>query len=113
MDRSTLYRKIEEKIAECGEKYEKDKDDSYLSHIRNSELETLEALYGRIRREEPSATMKADLKNRLCELEKAKKREDESPSFSWYSEHYHYLVLDGQCDAYRTVINILEETSDK
>lgn len=108
MEYEGLYKKIEEKIAECREKYKRDENDSYLSHVRNSELETLEALYDRIRKEELSETLEADLKKRLCELEKAKEQEDMAPSFSWYGEHYHYLVLDGQCDAYKCMIRLLQ-----
>lgn len=104
-----LYKKIEERIAECAERYEKDKGDPYRSHVIAAEKETLEALYERVRKEEPSAALKAALKNRLCELEEAKDREDAAPSFSWYGEHYHYLVLDGGCNAYRCMIELLQE----
>lgn len=112
MEYAELYRKIEKKIEECRERYEKDRKDPYLSHVRNSELETLESLYERIRREKPSAALEADLKKRLSELEKEKEREDAAPSFSWYGDHYHYLVLEGACDAYRCIIELLEEEKE-
>lgn len=109
MEYAGLYRKMEEKMADCRARYEKDKTDSFLSHVRGSELETLEALYGRIREEGLSRELWTYLKSRLAELEEAKKREEASPSFSWYGDHYHYLVLEGQCDACRSVIELLQE----
>lgn len=109
MEYAELYKRIEEKIVQCRERYEKDKDDSYLSHTLNSELETLEEIYEYIRKEKPSPALEDKLKKRLCELEEAKEREDYAPSFSWYGEHYHYLVLKGACDAYQCIIGLLEE----
>ena len=107
-----LYRKIEEKTAEYREGYEKDRNDSYLSHVRNSELETMEHLYERVREEGPSAALKADLEKRLRELEAEKEREDMAPSFSWYGDHYNYLVLEGVCDAYQCMIGLLQEENE-
>ena len=108
-----LYRKMEEKIAECREKYEKVRENPYQSHVVNSELETLEALYERTREEGPTVKFEADLKNRLNRLEEEKEREDAAPSFSWYGEHYHYLVLEGKCDAYQCMIGLLQENRGK
>lgn len=109
MEYIELCGKIEEKIADCREKCQRDREDPFLSHVSNSELETLEALYNRIREEGLSEELPADLKSRLAELEQEKEREDMAPSFSWYGDHYCYLVLKGECDAYQGVIDILEE----
>ena len=109
MEYAGLHRKMEEKIADCRERYERDRTDSLLSHVRSSELEALEALYGRIREEGLSEELWTYLRSRLAELEEAKKREEAIPSFSWYGDHYHYLVLEGQCDACRSVIELLRE----
>lgn len=109
MEHAKLHERIEGKIAECRERYEKDKHDSFNSHVRASERDTLEVLYDRIRKDGPSAALQEDLRKRLCELEKEKEREEHCPSFSWYGEHYHYLVLEGACDAYRGMIGLLEE----
>lgn len=110
MEYTKLCEKIEKRIAICREKYEKDRKDPFMSHIRNSELETLETLYDRIQKEGVSAALQADLKDRLARQEEAKDREEAAPSFSWYGEHYHYLVLDGECNAYRSMIELLEES---
>ncbi len=104
-----LYGKMEEKIAKCRERYEKDKNDPFNSHVVHSELETLEALYSRLREEGSSAALSADLKKRLVKLEEEKEREEAAPSFSWYGDHYHYLILEGKCDAYREVIGLLDK----
>lgn len=109
MEYAELCRRIEEKIAECREKYEKDRENPFWSHVRNSELERMEAFYESVRKEGLSAMRLSDLKARLAELEKEKDREDAAPSFSWYGDHYHYLVLEGLCDAYRSMIELLEE----
>lgn len=109
MEYAGLHRKMEEKIADCRERYERDRTDSLLSHVRSSELEALEALYGRIREEGLSEELWTYLRSRLAELEEAKKREEAIPSFSWYGDHYHYLVLEGQCYAYRGVMELLRE----
>ncbi len=105
-----LNREIEEKIALCEQRYEENKEDSFLSVILDSELRKLQTLYGRIRNEMPAdqEKMLAELKAEFAELEKDREREEHSPTFDWYDEHYHYKVLDGQCDAYRSVIGILE-----
>ena len=107
MENMELYERIEEKIEECRERYEKDKQDSFYSHVRHSELETLETLYERVREEGASAALHAELRKRLGELEEEKGREEHGPSFSWYGEHYHYLVLEGAYDAYRGMIGLL------
>lgn len=113
MEYTELCGKIEEKIAECREKYAKDRENPFWSHVRNSELERMEAFYERIQKEGLSTLRLSDLKERLAELEKEKKREEEYPSFDWYGEHYHYLVLEGQCDAYRSMIELLEENENE
>lgn len=110
MEYAALCEKIEEKITECQEKYEKDRKDPYWSHTRSSELERMEAFYESIQKEGLSAVQLPDLKERLAELEREKKREEEYPTFDCYGEHYHYLVLEGQCDAYRSMIKLLEES---
>ena len=109
MEYKGLCRKIEEKMAECREKCVEDKDDPFWSHVRHSELETLEIFYDRIQKEGLPALWQTDLKERLAELEKEKKKEEESPSFDWYDEHYHYKVLEGQCAAYKAVLELLEK----
>lgn len=109
MENMELYERIEEKIEECRERYEKEKQDSFYSHVRHSELETLETLYDRVREEGASAALQAELRKRLGELEEEKEHEEHCPSFSWYGEHYHYLVLAGACDAYRGMIELLEK----
>lgn len=109
MEYAVLCEKIEEKIAECREKYEKDRNDSFMSHVRSSELNRMEAFYENIQKEGLSAVRLPDLRERLAELEREKKREEEYPTFDWYGDHYHYLVLEGQCDAYRSMIELLED----
>ena len=109
MEYTGLCGKIEEKIAECREKYERDREDPYRSHVWNSELETLENLYERIRKEGLSPALSANLEVRLAELEEDKEREEAAPSFSWYGDHYNYLVLEGVCSAYRDVTELLKE----
>lgn len=111
MGSSELYRKIEEKIAVCEENCEKDRGDAFLSTIRNSELETLRTLCERLKGEKSKERLRTELSGWLLELEKAKKREEEYPSFDWYDEHYHYKVLEGQCAAYRDVLELLEAES--
>lgn len=113
MEYTELCGKIEEKIAECREKYERDREDPFWSHTRSSELNRMETFYESIRKGGLSALRLSDLKERLAELEKEKKREEEYPSFDWYGEHYHYLVLEGQCDAYRSMIELLEENENE
>lgn len=108
MDSSILYQKIEEKIAICEKNCEKDRDDSFWSTVRNSERETLCALYERLKKSESEEKALAEFKRKLPVLEKAKEDEVDHPTFYWYDEHHHYKVLEGQCDAYRTVIKLLE-----
>ena len=101
---------MEEKIAACEKKYEKAREEAYLSTVYSSELETWRFLLERLRDDggqEDVATLQADLKKRLGELEKEKEHEDHCPSFSWYGEHYNYLVLEGGCDAYRGMVELL------
>lgn len=109
MEYTVLCKKIEEKIAECRGKYEKDRKDPYWSHTRSSELNRMEVFYESIQKEGLSAVQLPDLRERLAELEKEKEREEECPTFDWYGDHYHYLVLEGQCDAYRSMIELLED----
>ena len=109
MEDTGLCGKIEEKMAECRGKCVRDRDDPFLSIVWHSELEMLEAFYDRIRKEGLPAVQQADLRERLAELEKEKKKEEEHPSFDWYDEHYHYKVLEGQCAAYKVVLELLEK----
>lgn len=108
-DRQELYAKVEEKIAACEEKYEKAKQDVYFSTVYHNELETWRSLLKGLKDEEQAdvVMLQTKLRERLCELEAAKEREEHCPSFSWYGEHYHYLVLEGACDAYRGMIGLL------
>lgn len=112
MEKSELSEKIEEKITACGKKYDEARQDAFFSTVYGSELETwrffLECLEND-RAQEDAAALQSDLKKRFCELEAEKEREDHCPSFSWYGDHYNYLVLEGQCDAYRGMLEILDK----
>lgn len=111
MEYSELAEKMEERIAACEKKYEKMRQDAFLSTVYSSELETWRFLLEHLENDggqKDAATLQADLKKRLCELEEEKEREEHCPSFSWYGDHYHYLVLEGQCDAYRGMVELLK-----
>ena len=112
MEYSKLYEKIEEKIAACEEKYGKKRKVVYDSTVCANELETWRFLLERVKEgegKEDAVSLWTYLRERLDELEKEKEREEYCPSFSWYGEHYYYLVFEGQCDAYRGMIELLEE----
>lgn len=111
MEYLELYKIIEEKIAACEKKYEKVKNVAYDSTVCANELETWRSLLERVKEgegKEDAVSLWTDLRARLDELEKEKEREEYCPSFSWYGEHYYYLVFEGQCDAYRGMIELLE-----
>lgn len=111
MEKSEFSKKIQDKIAACEKKYDKARKDAYLSTVYSSELETWRFFLERLENDsgqEDAAVLQSDLKKRLCELEAEKEREEHCPSFSWYGEHYNYLVLEGQCDAYRGMLEFLE-----
>lgn len=112
MEKSEFSKKIQDKIAACEEKYEKARQDSFFSTVYSSELETWRFFLERLENDsgqKDAAALQSDLKKRLCELEAEKEREDHCPSFSWYGDHYNYLVLEGQCDAYRGMLELLEK----
>lgn len=108
VEKAELLYKIEEAIAQSRMRYEKDSDDSYLSIVRAEELETLQRFYGRLKSGEGAENLLAELRRGLPELEAEREKEAERPSFDWYDEHYHYKLLDGQCGAYRIMMELLE-----
>lgn len=112
MEYLKLYGKIEEKIAAYEKKYEKVKNVVYDSTVCANELETWQFLLERVKEgegKEDAVSLRTYLRERLDELEKEKEREEYCPSFSWYGEHYYYLVFEGQCNAYRGLLELLEE----
>ena len=101
-------------IALCEEEYEKAKGDAYRSITRANKLETLQTLYERFKEGGSKEEMREELSRRLTELEEMRDHEEEYPSFSWYGDHYHYMVLAGACDAYQSAIELLKtETEEK
>jgi len=110
-----LYKKIEEKIALCGQQYAENEKDPFLSVSKASELKALKNLYDRIRNEEmPTGKEQmlaelAKLRERTGELEKEMEREECFPTFDWYDEHHYYKVFLGQREAYRSVTELLEQ----
>lgn len=113
MKNLNLYDKIEEKISLCEKRYEEDKNDSFLSTIRHSEWKTMEILYERVKDAEQPENLLPELEEKLAELEIEKEKEDRYPSFDWYDEHYHYKVLDGQCDAYKYMIKLITDVMNE
>lgn len=113
MERVVLCGKMETAIASCEARYEAAKNDSYLSTVLASELETLQILLERVKSGEAEERLSAELKAKLPELEEEMDREAEYPTFDWYDEHHIYKVLEGHRDAYRKVIAILEENASK
>lgn len=109
MDKQGLYQKMEEKIALCGQQYEAVREDAFLSTTKRSELETFRWLYDCLKDGETVREMLDRLRQQLPEVEELKEREAVIPSFDWYNEHYHYEVLEGQCESYRSMIELLEE----
>ena len=109
MKKTELFMKIEDEIAQSQLRYEADENDSYIGTVRRAELESLQYLYSRLKDGEEAEEFLAWLRAKLPELEERRERELESPSFDWYDDHYHYKVLDGQCDAYRIMIKLLEQ----
>ena len=109
MDYLKLLEKIEEKIALCEKRYEEDKNDAFLSTIKHSEWKTVESLYEQVKNAEQPENLLPEWKEKLAELEVEKEEEDRHPSFDWYDEHYHYKVLDGQCDAYKGMIKLMTD----
>ena len=112
MGEQELYQRMEEKIALCEQQYETVRENAFLSTSRHSELETLRELYDRLRHTETAQGMLDRLKQLLPEAEEMREREAVTPSFDWYNEHYYYEVFDGQCEAYRSVIELLEEAEE-
>ena len=109
MEKARLYAKIEDEIARSRARYEKNQADSNISTSCAKELETLRYLYERLKGGESPEGLLADLRRKLPEMKSLMDREAEFPSFDWYDEHYHYKVLDGQCDAYEWMIALLEQ----
>lgn len=113
MGRSDLCTKIEMSIASCEARYKAHENDSYLSTVLASEMETLQILLERVKGTETEERLLAELRAKLPELEQELDREAEYPTFDWYDEHHVYKVLEGHRDAYRKVISILEENASK
>lgn len=96
-------------IKQCQKRYDADREHPYLSNVYGSELEQLKEFYGKLRGGESPKTLLTSLKQLLPELKAYREQEAENPSFDWYGEHYHYERLDGVCDAFETMIRLLEQ----
>ena len=108
MEHAELCAALAEALTRCRARYEAAREDAHLSHVYAAEIETLEALAGRAANGVSAAELAAQAHKKLPELEQAMHEEYEHPTFDWYNEHYHYLRLEGQRDAWLTVQTLLK-----
>ena len=100
---------LELEIKRCQSRYDAERDHPYLSNVYGSELEQLNEFYEKLQGGESPKVLLTSLKQLLPELKEYREQELEHSSFDWYGEHYHYERLEGVCDAFETMIRLLEQ----
>lgn len=109
MEQTELCAALEGALAGSKARYEAAKDDAYLSYVYVSESETLADLLRKIRDGLSADGLAEQAREMIPNVEQAMEEEDAHPTFDWDNEHYRYLLLEGQRDAWRTVQKLLEE----
>ena len=107
IEHAALCAALDGALTEGKARYEVAQQDVYLSYICAAEVKTLTYLRQSLEDGMTVQELAAKLRERIPELEQAMREEDEHPTFDWDNEHYHYLCLEGQRDAWRTVQRIL------
>ena len=106
-EQEALWAGVRQEIARAQAQYQEEQEDSYLSHVRAAEEQTLQALYERLQAGESGKELLAWLRQELPRLEEWMEQELERPSFDWYDEHYHYKCLEGRRNACQTIEKLL------
>ena len=107
IEHAKLCRALDGALVESSARYEAAQRDAYLSYVYAAETETLTDVRRSLEDGMSVEELAAKLRERIPALEQAMREEDEHPTFNWYNEHYHYLRLEGQRDAWRAVQRIL------
>ncbi len=97
-----------EMIATCKAEFEEKKTDPFCGTVYEARLDMLQYLQKRVLSGAQPEELLVELRARLAELEEAKEGEEISYTFDWYDDHYYYKIYDGQCEACRMVIDLLE-----
>ncbi len=102
--RAELQKRIDQSAAE----YEQYRQDSFNSYIYAAKRERLGAIQERLIREAPAVVL-SWLQESLSHIGTELEKEEHQPTFDWYNEHYHELVLMGQREGVREAITLLEK----
>lgn len=105
MDISEAFK---EAATAAAEKYEKNKNDSYLSHFYARKEKKLTELLDRLEEGAAAGTLLDQLREdrlRLCRLIS---EEEAHSTFDWYGEHYYEIIYSGELDGCEEAIAILE-----
>ncbi len=111
MEHAELCAALAEALAQSRARYEEVRHDPFDSHVCAAEIETLEELCQRLQDGMSVAEFAAQAQEQVPALEAAMQEEYEHPTFDWYGEHYHYLRLEGRCDAWKTAQKLLEQNA--
>lgn len=106
-EQEALQAQIEQEISKSQARLQKDRKDSYWSHVWAAEEEELCSLCQRLKEGESREEMLAWLRQRLPQTEQWMRDELDHPTFDWYDEHYHYKRLEGRRNAYKIMENLL------
>lgn len=104
----SLRMELQKRIDQSAAEYERYQQDPFQSHIYDAKKEQLETIQRRLKREGAAAAL-SWLRKELPRLESALEKEEVQPTFDWYNEHYHELVLTGRLEGIREAIRLLAE----
>lgn len=85
----------------------KDEEDQSFAAWDRAEREYLQGVVARLRDGQSCEDALTQLKSDLPQLEAVVEREDYSPTFNWYDDHYYAKIYGGQLSACKHALAVL------